>query len=952
MKYTLIFFLFLTLGLPAASQNLGLPFSKFYSSEEYQGGIQNFSIAQSEKGLIYVANNFGLLEYDGTSWRKYSLPNSTKVRDVVIDDSGRILTSGQADFGYFASDKKGSLEFFSLIDKLPSELRNINEVWKIFKAHDRIYFCTVDYIFIFNNAFEYVGNIKSYSSFESYHLAGNQIYINEWEKGLHIISKDSLLPLASGNDLAGKMLSGVISLSQDQRLVFTRDEGIYLHTVSGLKKWRYQLEGGSKINKAFRLKEGSIAVGTQNDGMYLINELEGVTQHLHKGNGIQNNTILSFFEDIGGNLWMGHNNGITLLELNLPFRKIDQYSGLEGTGYDAHLLQGRLYYGTNDGVYSQNLNTPSRNVSPLSQTEGQVYWISDYQGDLLVGHNDGAIVYDGDRLDKTQETSGIWNFQPLKNHPNLVLSGGYNGLFLFENQNGKLRFKRKLQGFNESSRIVEQDEDGTIWMAHGYKGVYKLLLDDKLENVTVQHYGKDQGLPSNLLNSVWKINNRILFTTEIGVYSYNQSSDSFEKDGMFSAYFDEGTIITSMAEDPLGNIFYIASQEVGVLEKQINGGYLKNHQVFNKIKPLLNDDLQNLALIQSNEVLFAAKEGFIWYRLDQSKPVTPAYPTLIRSIYLTNPSDSLIYSGNYNSSNNDESISYPYENGNIRFEFSNPVPNQENSTQFQVWLEGLESEYGEWSNRRDRAYTNLREGDYVFHVRSKNLYGELGEEARFAFTILPPWYRSTWAYIIYGLMVISGIYSSYQWIEKRNKLKTAKITSAQRQALKQKEMALQDSQAEIERLQTEKLENQIQSKNKELASATMHLINKNGFINHVKTGVTSVIKKTKNQEVKHELEKVVQSIEKNIAADADWEQFEIHFDQVHGDFLYRFKKRYDNLSPQEIKLSAYLRMNLSSKEIANLMNISTRGIEIARYRLRKKLQLERSENLQEFILKF
>jgi DNA-binding CsgD family transcriptional regulator len=104
--------------------------------------------------------------------------------------------------------------------------------------------------------------------------------------------------------------------------------------------------------------------------------------------------------------------------------------------------------------------------------------------------------------------------------------------------------------------------------------------------------------------------------------------------------------------------------------------------------------------------------------------------------------------------------------------------------------------------------------------------------------------------------------------------------------------------------------------------------------------------------VKNEIQKVIKNIEKNIAGDQDWEQFEIHFDQVHGDFMSRFKKEYSSLSPQEIKLSAYLRMNLSTKEIAYLMNISVRGVEIARYRLRKKLNLERSENLQEYILKF
>jgi DNA-binding CsgD family transcriptional regulator len=181
---------------------------------------------------------------------------------------------------------------------------------------------------------------------------------------------------------------------------------------------------------------------------------------------------------------------------------------------------------------------------------------------------------------------------------------------------------------------------------------------------------------------------------------------------------------------------------------------------------------------------------------------------------------------------------------------------------------------------------------------------------------------------------------------------TAKIQAAQSKVIEQKESDLQDSQKEIERLKTEKLKSEIQGKNKELASATMHLINKNGFIVQTKSHLNSIIKKSKNQEVKNEIKKIISSIEKNIAGDKEWEQFEMHFDEVHGDFMSRFKSRFPDLSPQEIKLSAYLRMNLSSKEIANLMNITIRGVEIARYRLRKKIQLERSENLQEFILKF
>ena len=953
MWYRILIVLFL-ISLEAAGQQPGIPFSKYYSSQDYHGGIQNFAITQNNAGLIYVANNFGLLEYDGTIWRRYSLPNSTKIRDVLIDDRGLIYTSGQGEFGYFYPDETGRLRFHSLVDALPDQFKNLGEVWKIFRLHDRVYFCTLEHIFIFDQEGNYREVISSKSNFESFHLTNNQIFVNEWESGLHVVVNEAMTPLPYGGRLKGTMVTAVIAQTNEKHLIFTRDNGIFHQNPSGLETWQVNIPKNTKINKAFRLRDGSISIGTQNHGLYIINESAKVILHLNKEKGIQNNTILSFFEDIAGNLWMGHNNGITLLELNLPFRHIDQSSGLPGTGYDAHLFDGSIYYGTNYGVFVQPAYQPNIDaLGSITQATGQVYWISDIQNQLLIGHNDGAFSLGGDVVSQVPETNGIWNFHPLRNHPNLIISGGYNGLYLLEKTGNQLRLLRKLKGFNESSRIMEQDEEGNIWMTHGYKGVYKLTLNDALDSLKVSFYGTDRGLPSNLWISVWKINNRLLFTTESGIYVYNAARDHFEKDKLFSNHFADGLLITSMVEDPLGNIFYIGNQEVGVLEKQVNGTYEKTHQVFNKIMPLLNDDLQNISLIKANEVLFAAKEGFIWYRLEHKKQSSPSYPTMIRSVYLTGTTDSIIYHGKYKGTIENRNVpEIEYNLGSLRFEYTNPIPNHESSTQFQFMLEGLEKEYGEWTIKRDKAYTNLKEGHYVFHVRSRNLYGEMGMADSYAFIVRPPWYRSAIAFLIYAILLSSGLYYLYKFIDRKHSQRAAVITEAQQKTIIQKEIALKDSQEEIERLRNEKLQAQIQSKNKELASATMHLINKNGFINQVKSGVTAVIKKSKNQEVKHELEKVVHSIEKNIAGDADWEQFEIHFDQVHGDFIHRFKKQFVSLSPQEIKLSAYLRMNLSSKEIAHLMNISTRGIEIARYRLRKKLELDRTDNLQEFILRF
>ncbi|MDO9553402.1 two-component regulator propeller domain-containing protein [Rhodonellum sp.] len=960
MLYRFILLLsFLSLN-ECLGQTPGLPFSKYYSSKDYNGGTQNFAITQSSSGLIYVANNFGLLEYDGAGWRRYPLPNSTKVRDVLLDERGIIYTSGQGEFGYFQADQTGILRFHSLLDQLPEANRNLEEIWKIQLLHDRVYFFTLENVFVFSKDHQLLNIISGNPAFESFHSTNNQLFLNQLDSGLQLIEKNKLEPLDFGKSLGNNLIVGIISFASNQKLFFTRDQGIFRLNSVGMLPWQTELSNKTRINKAIRLKNGNIAIGTQSDGIFILNENGEIILKMNNNPGLQNKAVLSLFEDISGNLWVGHNNGISLIELSLPFREIDQYSGLSGSGYDADFFDGKLYYGTNNGLAVQQMNgNTASQIQKIEHSSGQVYSISEIHNKLFLGHNDGAYEIIDGQAKSIDGVTGIWKLQPLRDHHNMVIGGSYNGLVLFEFKDDKLKFVRKIKGFNESSRLIEQDNDGHIWMTHGYKGVYKLKLNATLDAVEVSYYGTEAGLPTNLLISVYKINNRLIFTTEYGMYSFDPQTDRFEKDPFFSQYFPQDFLLTSIIEDPLGNVFYIGEGEVGVLEKQINGTYLKKHQIFNKIIPLLNDDLQNISPIKANEILFAAKEGFIWYRLDNNNQNTPTFPTMIRSVYLTGATDSLISHGSYPKKGTGsseelekENISIPYSARNIRFEFSNPIPNNENTTQFQFWLEGLEKDFGEWTTKRDRGYTNLREGAYTFHVKSKNIYGQIGEEDRYSFSIQAPWYRSILAYLTYVLLVGGLLVLFQKRMDKKFQKKTAKITSIQREVIEQKETALKDSHEEIERLKNEQLHAEIKSKNKELASATMHLINKNGFIDHVKDHVATVVKKSKNQEVKNELQKVIQSIDKNMAGDNDWEQFEIHFDQVHGDFVNRFKNQFEDLSPQEIKLSAYLRMNLSSKEIAHLMNISTRGIEIARYRLRKKLNLNRAENLQEFILKF
>ncbi|MFD2036875.1 regulator [Belliella marina] len=955
-RFTLLYML-LFCGSSYA-QNLGLPFSRYFSSQEYQGGIQNYAITQNNSGLLYIANNYGLLEHDGTTWRRYTIPNGAKTRHVQIDQDGTVYVSGQGDFGYFSPNDFGQLSFTSLKSEIPHEDQNLEEVWKVYISITEIYFCSFGKIFVFdkNRTFKY--SISSENSFESFHFNNNQLYVNEYGSGLKKLQNGKLVNLLSKIFFGDKLITGILKDNLDKHLIFTRDHGIFTLNGNMVNPW-IESEGWT-INSALLLRNGQIAIGTQLNGLMLFDSSGKRNLHFDQNNGLHNNSIVSLFEDLSGNLWIGHNNGLTMVQLGLPFQKINQHSGLTGTGYNSIYDKGKIYYGTNNGVYFQEERADGwSDINFVENSIGQVYQIKTIQDELLVAHNDGVFVIKDKRAERIDGPNGIWNFQLLKRNPDLILVGSYSGIHLYQKNSNGIQYMRKIDGFSGSSRIIEQDDHGHIWVAHGYKGVYRLKLDDDLESVEVAFYGVESGLNSSNLSNVWKINNRLVFTTQEGVFKFLEAENRFERDEFFNPYLNDGFMIHFLAEDQLGNIHFIGETEIGVLERNVDGTYTKTSQVFNHILPLLNDDLQNISAIRGNEILIAANDGFIRFSLNENKYQPTRFPTLIRAAYLTGASDSLIFHGNsfvqnqqilHQSKHNIHEI--PFKKGNIRFECSNPTPNNEKDLRFQYWLEGLENGYGEWVDKPEKAYTNLREGKYVFHARSKNLFGEIGPEASYTFIILPPWYRSMVAYILYTIFILFGIYLAYKIIEKQYQQKTQKIKTASRKVIEQKETELKVTQEEVERLRTEKLKHEIQIKDKELATATMHLITKNGFIDHMRSNLNSIIKKSRNQEVKNELQKVIKNIEKNIAEDQDWEQFEIHFDQVHGDFMSRFKRKFQSLSPQEIKLSAYLRMNLSTKEIAYLMNISIRGVEIARYRLRKKLNLERSENLQEYILRF
>ena len=935
---------------------IGLPLVKNYNPDEYQGGIQNWQIAQDSRGVIYVANNFGLLQYDGSDWRSYPISGVSKLRSIAMGSDGKIYAGSQDDFGYFEGDSLGSLQYYSLKHLIPSSDKAISETWKTYVLNGKVYFCTFNNIYVYDQI--NITVIPHDEILDESYIANNQLYTFVQNKGLFTVKGNKLSALPFSSFFSDKYVSGVIAYRPNELIITTYRKGVFIYDEFGLRPWNEKLNeqfSASFINCVTLLSDGQLAIGTQHNGIYIVDQDGNIVLNMDRDRGLPSRTILSLYEDENRNIWAGQNNGISFIKLKSPFLLANEEVNLPGTGYSALMKGNDMYFGTNNGVYKSNTKD---NISQIPGTQGQVYSLQFIENQLFVGHNNGAlkIINDTSTLINNNRI-GSWMFLEMNEY---LLKGTYEGIEILDQD--ELNELGRILDLEESARVIVKENDSTIWMSHIYKGIYKITIHDHDSlRSTVKYYNEDNGLPSDLFNMVHIIEGGLFISTINGLYTYDEVNDNFKFDQTLNKYF-KGDQITIMKNDNFGNIYFITTQSVGFLEKLSTNNYIKHTLPFNSVRNLLNDDLPNINILSSNLVLFGAKEGFVVF--DRNLFWTTEneeFSTLIRKVQYGGDTTMVLYDGDlYNPNKELDETTYfpeiPYHNNSISFYFSSTSFSTTVDPEFQFKLIGFDKDWQEWTNSNFKEYTNLKEGFYTFQVKSRNANQQIGDISHYSFTIIYPWYRSPIAYTIYVLLAMSLLAGIVISLDTKHRHEKKRLEQKRLNEILLKDAELntieEQSKIEINQLLNDKLASEIKHMNTELATNTMHILNKNEFINGIKSTLGDVTKKSTNAVVQKLIKGIIKDIEKNIKTDGDWEQFEIHFDKVHGDFSSRLKKEFSDLSPQEIKLSAYLRLNLSTKEIANLLNISVRGVEIGRYRLRKKLQLDRTQNLAEYILNY
>ncbi len=886
-----------------------------YPIFEYQAASKNWGLSCDENGDLYVANNKGLLHFNGEKWTLYRLPHSTTIRSV-LQVEGRIYTGSYEEFGYWVKNAFGKLEYTSLTHLIHNRVFTNEEFWQIVPHNDAILFRSFSGVYEYkDDAIRMINTPFVVSYLTTYN---EDVLVAGGYEMLFRISGTDCIRLRNDELLDDKIVIDMDGIP-DGLLIGTKLNGCFLLRNGILKPYEASVNEELKqhqLNQVLPLSDGRIAFGTIKNGMYLYDPIEDTFQVLNRQSGLQNNTVLSMLQK-GDQLWLGLDNGIDRVQLNSPLTSYTDNSGVLGTVYDLAVHEATLYLGSNTGVYyfqGDQLNF-------VEGSQGHVWDLEVVDGELFCGHNTGTFTIKEGKLSPVTNISGGYKIVHIPEDPSSFLQGTYTGLARYgKNERGDWEAKA-VGGITFPVKYLCFEDMRTMWVAHPYKGIYKVHLNELRDSVIrIDEIEKD-AIPDPYNIKLFKIKNQIVFLSAGIWYKYDPIPGKITRFDEFQEYNHKELLYFD--EEYFWFIDNEGSKEVIQSDLKLRHFMLDDKLLQKRLAP----DSENIIKINDSIYYFTLIDGFaklngtrLRKQLELQQLHTPEL-----SAFRDEKEFYYIKDASYRIPNNHSRA--------IHVEVSSA---RQVSPRYLYTLEGARDQK-EYRNQGNLQFQNLPFGSYRLEVVTVNMQDEKSSPLIITFKIAAPWYFSHLMIGIYALMVV-GLILIIRWynrqkLKKKHELLIVRLQNEQEEHL-----------AQIER---DKLAREIKHKQNELARSTMDVARKNELILELKNLLTLNKERFPNQQ-RYRL--FMRKLNNSIDDAEDWNRFEVNFKELHEDFFDTLLNRYPNLSSKDLKLSAYLKMNLSSKEIAPLMGITIRGVEIHRYRLRRKLGISAGQNISNFLI--
>ncbi|MCH5224933.1 MAG: hypothetical protein J1D77_02995 [Muribaculaceae bacterium] len=944
-------------GLPACAYGL-IPVVN-YQRTDYGFGTQNWDMTQDPAGRFYFANYNGLLAFDGQRWKHYYLPNYSTVRCLLYDkESDRIYAGGSEEFGYFApSPINGELEYHSLSASIPHDNGEFSEVWDIIRISGNIIFRCDNCLY--NLKDDKIEKLNIPGRISTSAQIGRKILLGMEDGRIFSLKDGSFSALQEEGVVEGNKIVGILPYEDNTILLCTPLGGLFLMKKGEISPFDSEYTGYLRNNQIFCAthKNGVYVFGTVTGGAVVDDSDNGEIHYINKEGGIKNNTVLKARFDRDNNLWLCLDNGVSFAALDSPCRPLIGESDFIGAGYASALDEGCLLLGTNQGLYLRPLewrkNGTETVIDNLPLLQGQVWSITPNGEGYFISTDRGLYLYSDHKARRVEGLPGVYKTIQLPQDPDRAIASTYDSFHLLFRDGDSWQETGKVIGGEELKGDFLVDDYNRIWLPHWQKGIYMLPFNTKLNRFTsCQLFNAKTGLPADDNNSLALFEGSPVASTYAGFYHLDPERMASAKNSRMSEFIKNGRH-GHLRELSNGSLVMVDEQGLLILRRDQDGNFTSHEisgpGIFNEIIPGFTD-VQRLS---PEELLVSTQSGFTIVNIRNPERVRHNATPFVSHIYANH--DSLLYRAPLNLQTN-RKIEISPDMNSLRFEFAYPECSFDDNHTFSAFLENYDKDWSPFSSESAREYTKLADGSYVLHLKVRDNYSGEVLESSFGFTVNPPWFRTTWAKTLYA--VLSFLMLVFLFASGRRKM-----TQLRHKIEKRKEKELEDLRKESERdtmlkdmeiagLKNEQLEQEIKHKSDELSATTMSLISKNEALREIGDQLQKIQRMAADSPpgvIQKSLSRLQASIEENISKDSDWNTFNKNFELVYGDYMKRLLKIHPDLSQSEKRLCCYIRMGLASKEIAPLINISFKSVEMARYRLRKKLSLSTEANLSEYL---
>lgn len=934
----------------------GLASVRYMGRSDFKSNDQFHTMIEDDQGFLLFGNNDGVLVWDGEHWDQIKLPNYSVVLGLAKDHRGQIWAAGFNEVGVLTKDAYGKYCYESRTEVLGLQNSGLENIWNMVALGESLVLqYDHDIVLVKDQA---ATRIKARNYILYSGVIGDKFLIQDMSHGVYQLDAETreLVLLFREDQIANEKIRVVFpGQTTDYFYLITAAGGFYeVGSADGSVRRLFQVFSTAEedeVNTGIATGNGGYILGTQGSKLIEILPDRSVNRDYYLNRRIRSSTVEDLYSDSYGNLWVLLNKGLNYINY-----KAGSVQLLEEVPVFDVLIDGdQMYVASNQGVFKMPVDPArSQEATKIDDLAGQVWSLSKIGEDVLIGHEDGLFRLEGGRVESLRQDNGFWGVCAIPGRDDIYLGTTYRGFYLISKEGDAIDVGNRIEGFDESTRdiVPALDDPFTFWVCHGYKGVYRVKFNkDYTKVVSTEFFTTFNGLESPYTILAREFDGRIIFTSNTGMYTFDDKAHRFVPEKGLNQIFDPSKN-TTFLEKAYGKVWFVTDGVLGYYSLDDPDSQLVTLP-FEDLKYTLIKTMESVVPLSDHRVLIGNNNGLYLYDLSSGGDRGGAlHSTVISGVKW---------------SKGDSSASFPVDGASVsevsngddlqlNFQFANPLLALDGKVYYSYKLEGYDRDWSDWSEQPLRSYSRLSGGDYVFKVRSKGANGVDGGVVHYAFRVTPAWYETTLWHVLLAFLASFTVLMVAYLVGRKIRIERVaahkKLMQSERMLrLEMEKYKLTVHQDQVER-EKRFLEDDVVEKSKELANYTLLLSKRKQLFMELYNDLRELRRQVKKEENKRVLSSVFKKLDGARIDEKYLEIFDVHFERVHHDFISRLKELNIHLTRREEQLCALIKMDLSNKEIAPILNLSLRGVESARYRLRKKLDLHGADTLKEYLDNF